>query len=70
MADNNSSSAVSIVGILAIVILVGLAIYFVFYVGGDDDDLEVDVGGLERDVPVQTIQRTATTPPPPVQLRV
>lgn len=66
---NNESSTVSIVGILAILILVGLAIYFIFYVGGDDDDLEVDVGDLERDTPTQLIQRTAAPPPPPVEFR-
>jgi hypothetical protein len=41
MATSNSN-IVSILGILAIVILVGLAVYFV--VDRNDNDLEIDIG--------------------------
>lgn len=45
MADNNSS-VVSIVGILAIVLLVAIAIYFFLLAGGDDGaDIEIDLPG-------------------------
>lgn len=45
MAHNNSS-VVSIVGILAVLLLVGVAIYFFLLAGGDDDaDIEVDLPG-------------------------
>jgi hypothetical protein len=42
MSDSNSS-VVSVVGILAIVILVGLAIYFFLFRVSDDAEIEIDI---------------------------
>lgn len=45
MADSNSS-VVSIVGIIAILLLVGIGIYFFLLAGnGDDADIEIDLPG-------------------------
>ena len=60
MADSQSSM-VSIVGIIAILILVGLAAYFI--IDREDNDLEVDIGQSSRDVPVQVIEKSALAPP-------
>lgn len=50
MAESNRT-AVSVVAILAIVILVGLVVYFVME--ETDDDIEVEFNGQgERDAPV------------------
>lgn len=50
MSDENSS-VVSIVGIIAILILVGFAIYFfMIRSGGDDADLEIDITGAVSEV--------------------
>lgn len=50
MADTNSSS-VSIVAIIAILIMVGLAIYFVLMRGSDDAELKIDVDGSSLVIP-------------------
>lgn len=67
MADSNSN-IVSIVGILAIVILVGLAIYFVMQGGGEDAEFELDLDGQSsRDAPAHVVDRTTTPPAPNVR---
>lgn len=60
---NSDSSIVSIVGILAILILVGLAAYFILR-QGDDSELEVDVNGQSEGAPAYVAQRTAALPAP------
>jgi hypothetical protein len=49
MSDENSS-VVSIVGIIAILILVGFAIYFFMMRSGDDADIEIDITGAVTEV--------------------
>lgn len=63
MADSQSN-IVTIVGILAVLILVGLAVYFVM--GGDDDaDFELEISGLSSlDAPAHVADRTAVAPRP------
>lgn len=60
---NSQNNIVTIVGILAIVILVGLAIYFVMR-QGDDSDFEVDVNGESGEV-TDDLRLAGTTPPVP-----
>ena len=50
MADSNSSS-VSMVAIIAILIMVGLAVYFVFLRDSNDAELKIDVGGSSLVIP-------------------
>lgn len=50
MAESNSS-VVSIVGIIAIVILVGLGIYFFMIANGDSADIEIDLPGASVTLP-------------------
>lgn len=45
MAQESNSSVVSIVAILAIVILVGLGIYFLLIANGNGADIEIDLPG-------------------------
>jgi hypothetical protein len=49
MSDENSS-VVSIVGIIAILILVGFAIYFFMMRSGGDADIEIDITGAVTEV--------------------
>jgi len=45
MADDTGSNSVSIVAILAILVLVGVVLYFVFRPANDGDlELDVDIG--------------------------
>lgn len=54
MADSNRT-AVSVVAILAIVILIGLVVYFVTEEA--DDDVEIEFNGqLERDAPALAME--------------
>lgn len=62
MADSQNN-VVTLVGILAIVILVGLAIYFVMR-QGDDSDFEVDVNG-ESGAVADDLRRAGSMPPVP-----
>ena len=60
MAESNKT-AVSVVAILAIVILIGLVVYFVTEEA--DDDVEIDFNGQgERDAPV--LVHDGAQPPP------
>lgn len=63
---NSNSNVVTTVGILAIVILVGLAVYFVMRGGGEDSDFEVDVNGSNLDVPTEITARSAAASGPEV----
>lgn len=59
MSEDNSS-VVSIVGILAILLLVAVALYFFLIAGnGDDADIEVDLTGASS---LQTTPDTARAP--------
>jgi hypothetical protein len=66
MADENSS-VVSIVAILAIVILVGVGIYFLLLRGGDRADIEIDLPGSASLQVTPDVARAA--PPVPIAMR-
>jgi hypothetical protein len=61
MADSNRS-AVSVVAIIAIVILVGVVIYFVME--ETNDTIEIDLGGrLTQEAPTLLVDHAAPAPP-------
>jgi hypothetical protein len=62
MADENSS-VVSIVGIVAIVILVGVGIYFLLLRGGDEPDLRIEIE-LPRNSSLHAMPDVARAAPP------
>lgn len=64
MADSQSN-IVTIVGILAVLILVGLAVYFVMRGGDDDAEFELEISGQPSlDAPAHVLDRTAAAPRP------
>lgn len=65
MAGSNSgnSSVVSVVGVVAILILVGLAVYFVINRTGDDADFEIDLDSSSMDAPAVVAEAPSGTPP-------
>lgn len=62
MAESNSS-VVSIVGIVAIVILVGLGIYFFMIANGDSADIEIDLPGASVTQPAPDFTAAERTSP-------
>jgi hypothetical protein len=67
---NENSSVVSIVGILAIVLIVGVAIYlFMMAGGGDDADIQIDFGASPVGLEASTFAARDAAPPAGAAIR-